>query len=219
MPFGFGKKNENDKGSVMRDNSIQPLVTDDYKEIEKIKEMLNPFENVIIVARQSRVLPGGSYFTPNVIYATTRRIILRDPYMLGIKENIVDIPYDVITSVKLEKGLFTSTIRLEAPALVGSKKLGMIKGIVKGENDIEGVINAIPKRKAKDLIQVMRSGIHHNKVEGYYKSDGVQLIPTGSDSLSIADELSKLLKLKEQGVLTADEFTSIKKGVLDQNSR
>jgi PH (Pleckstrin Homology) domain-containing protein len=38
---------------------------------------------------------------PNIIYATNKRIIIRDPYMLGIKENIVDIPYDVITSVKL----------------------------------------------------------------------------------------------------------------------
>lgn len=215
MPFGFGKKNENDKGSVISDGSVQPLVTDDYKDIEKIKQMLNPYENVITVARQSRILPGGSCITPNVVYATTRRIILRDPYMLGIKENIVDIPYDVITSVKLEKGLFTSAIRLEAPALVGSKKLGMIKGLVKGENDIEGVINAIPKRKAKDLIQVIRSGIH-NKVEGFYKSDGVQ---PKLGSLSIADELSKLVKLKEQGALTEDEFTSIKKGVLDQNIR
>jgi hypothetical protein len=59
--------------------------------------------------------------------------ILRDPYMWGIKENIIDIPYDVITSVKLEKRLFTSVIGFEAPALVGSRKLGMIKGMVKGE--------------------------------------------------------------------------------------
>jgi hypothetical protein len=42
--------------------------------------------------------------------------------MLGIKENVVDIPNDVITSVELERGLLSSTIRFEAPALVGSKK-------------------------------------------------------------------------------------------------
>jgi hypothetical protein len=34
--------------------------------------------------------------TPNTVYATDRRIIIRDPYMLGLKENIVDIPYDLI---------------------------------------------------------------------------------------------------------------------------
>jgi Bacterial PH domain len=102
MPFGFGK-NDNE-------SSIQPLDNDDLNEIKKIQEMLNPNEEVLVVARQ------------------------------GIKENIVDIPYDVITSVKLEKGLLSSTIRFEAPALVGSKRLGMIHGIVSGETDNEGVI-------------------------------------------------------------------------------
>jgi hypothetical protein len=67
------------------------------------------------VARQSRIKPGGSLHTPNVIYATDRRIFIRDPYMLGIKENVVDIPYDIITSVKLEKGLLSSTIRFKSP--------------------------------------------------------------------------------------------------------
>lgn len=131
MPFGLGKKNE--QASRITDNSLLPLNDDDHKDIEKIKEMLSPYENVLLVARQSRVLPGGSYVTPNIIYATTQRIILRDPYMWGMKENIIDIPYDVITSVKLEKRLFTSVIGFEAPALVGSRKLGMIKGMVKGE--------------------------------------------------------------------------------------
>ena len=93
--------------------------------------------------------------TPNIIYATNRLIIIRDPQMLGIKENVVDIPYDVITSVKLEKGLLSSTIKFEAPELVGSKRLGMIEGIVRGENDHEGVVEAIPKRKAEDVIQII----------------------------------------------------------------
>jgi len=104
MPLGFGKDNDKEQVAAATDDSIQPLDNDDHQQIEKIKEMLNPNEAVILVARQSRILPGGSYMTPNIIYATNRRIIMRDPYMLGIKENIVDIPYDVITSVKLEKG-------------------------------------------------------------------------------------------------------------------
>ncbi len=100
MPFGLGKND---------DASIQPLDNDDLNEIKKIQEMLNPNEDVLVVARQSRIRPGGSAVTPNIIYATNRRIIIRDPYMMGIKENIVDIPYDVITSVKLDKGLLSST--------------------------------------------------------------------------------------------------------------
>ena len=213
MPLGFGKKKDNDEEQVAAtDDSIQPLDNDDRQEIEKIKEMVNPNEEVIMVAQQSRILPGGSYITPNIIYATNRRIIMRDPYMLGIKENIVDIPYDVITSVKLEKGLLSSTIRFEAPALVGSKKLGMIHGIVSGETDNDGVIQAIPKRKAEDLVQVIRSGMH-----GYSNSRSAPLRqqPNNNTGSSLADELTKFAKLREQGILTSEEFERVKKDLLE----
>src|SRR3712207_4119346 len=124
--------------------------------------MLNPDEKVLLVARQSRVKPGGSHFTPNIIYATDRRIIVRDPYMLGIKENVVDIPYDIITSIKLEKGLLSSTIRFKAPGLMSSTKLGMIDSIIDGEdNDQGGIIEAIPKDKAQDLLEIIRSGMQY----------------------------------------------------------
>lgn len=215
MPFGFGKKDD-DKEQLAPpppNDSIQPLDNDDYREIERIKEMLNPNEEVIMVAQQSRILPGGSYITPNIIYATNRRIIMRDPYMLGIKENIVDIPYDVITSVKLEKGLLSSTIRFEAPALVGSKRLGMVHGIVDGETDNEGVIQAIPKRKAEDLVQVIRSGMY-----GYRSSEiqGTSNQQSNNNvASSVADELTKFAKLREQGMLTAEEFERIKKDLLE----
>ena len=64
---------------------------DELNEIEKIKNMLNPNEKVLLVARQSRFLPGGSALTPNVVIATDRRIIIRDPYDLGFRSEIVDI--------------------------------------------------------------------------------------------------------------------------------
>ncbi len=44
--------------------------------------------------------------------------------MLGL-ENIVDIPYDIITSVKLEKNILSSTIRFKTAGLVSSTRLGM----------------------------------------------------------------------------------------------
>ena len=127
MPFGFGNKRE--KEPLFNTHIID---ADDLDEISKITEMLNPDEKVLLVARQSRIKPGGSHFTPNIIYATDRRIIIRDPYMLGIKENVVDIPYDIITSIKLEKGLLSSTIRFKAPGLMSSTRLGMMDSIVDG---------------------------------------------------------------------------------------
>ena len=49
---------------------------DNLDEIGKISYMLNPNEEVFVIARQSRLKPGGSKFTPNVIFATDRRIII-----------------------------------------------------------------------------------------------------------------------------------------------
>lgn len=42
--------------------------------------MLNHDEEVLLVARQSKIKPGGSHFSPNTIYAKDRRLILRSVY-------------------------------------------------------------------------------------------------------------------------------------------
>jgi len=181
---------------------------DELSEIQKIGNMLNPNEKVLLVARQSRFLPGGSALTPNIVIATDRRIIIRDPYVLGLKSEIVDIPYDVITSVKLLKGVLTSTILFKAPALVNQSKLGLLDEDIEGEHDQGGVIQALPKGKAEDLLEIIRRGIRGNN-----RTDepSVQV-----GSLSIADELSKLSKLKDQGVITAKEFDEMKKQLISQ---
>jgi hypothetical protein len=73
MPFNFKKGEE----------QHPPFITDitdseDLDEINKIAHMLNPNEEVfVVVARQSRLKPGGSKFTPNIIFATDRRIIIK----------------------------------------------------------------------------------------------------------------------------------------------
>lgn len=180
---------------------------DELQEIQSVANMLNPGEKVLLVARQSRFLPGGSALTPNIVIATDRRIIIRNPYMLGLKSELVDIPYDVITSVKLQKGVLTSTILFRAPALVNPSKLGLLDENIGGEDDQDGVIEAVPKDKAEDLLEIIRRGI-----KGTNKTND----STGQvDSMSVADELAKLSKLKEQGILSDSEFQKMKKRLLE----
>ena len=119
MPFGFGKKWEEEQ------QHRSPFITnitnqEDIDEIKKISHMLNPNEEVFVVARQSRLKPGGSKFTPNIVFATDRRIIIKDPIMLGLRENVVDIPYDMTSSVRIDKGVFSSNIIFRAPRLISS---------------------------------------------------------------------------------------------------
>jgi hypothetical protein len=220
MPAGLGHNKE--------DSPIKKPLTDrdELDEIKKISEMLNPDEKVLLVARQSRIKPGGSHFTPNIIYATDRRIIVRDPYMLGIKENVVDIPYDIITSIKLEKGLLSSTIRFKAPGLTSSTKLGMIDSIVDGEDDQGGIIEAIPKDKAEDLLEIIRSGMQDDGVKSApskKQKASSELLESKENTLpsiqsvSIADEIRKLTKLKEEGILTEEEFKQMKQDLIRKN--
>jgi hypothetical protein len=179
---------------------------DELNEIEKIHNMLNPNEKVLLVARQSRFLPGGSAMTPNIVIATDRRIIIRDPYDLGLKSEIVDIPYDVITSVKLLKGVLTSTILFKAPALVNQSKLGLLNEDIEGEHDQGGVIRALEKAKAEDLLEIIRSGIRGSNRGN---ESTVQV-----ESMSIADEITKLSKLRDQGIITASEFDEMKQQLI-----
>ena len=40
--------------------------------------------------------------------------------MFGLREDIVDIPYDMISSVRIDKGVFSSNIIFKAPGLISS---------------------------------------------------------------------------------------------------
>jgi hypothetical protein len=220
MSFALGIGNKDDKGYS---HDIKKSIIDkgDLEEINKISEMLNPDEKVLLVARQSKIKPGGSYFTPNTIYATDRRLIIRDPYMLGLKANVVDIPYDIITSLKLEKGVLSSTIRFKAAGLMSSTKLGMMDSIIEGEDDQTGIIEAIPKDKAEDLLEIIRSGMNDGRKSAPSKKNISSKLfePRGhihssNLSISVASELEKLAKLKEEGILTEEEFNQMKQKLI-----
>ena len=222
MPLGFGKE---EKGFPPSNTHITD--SSDLEEISKVTEMLNPDEKVLLVAKQSRIKPGGSLHTPNIIYATDRRIIIRDPYMLGIKENVVDIPYDIVTSVKLEKGLLSSTIRFKSPGLMSSTKLGMMDSLIDGEDDQGGTIEAIPKDKAQDLLEIIRSGMQtsSNRKSAPSKNqkpnellESKEYTEPPNQSISISDEIRKLAKLKEEELITEEEFKQMKQDLIRKNN-
>ena len=217
MPWvGFGKKQESQSFATNLTDK------DDLKEIRKIRHMLNPNEEVFIVARQSRLKPGGSAFTPNVVFATDRRIIIKDPSMLGLRENVVEIPYDMISSVRLDKGVFSSNVIFKAPGLVNSTHRGKIDKMIEGYGNTssglaekDGIITAIPKKKAEELVEIIRNGIDRDReVYLHHERQHIQT-PFQQQSLrSIADELMKLANLKEKGVITEDEFQQMKQDLI-----
>ena len=221
-PQGFGRKDEEEQQQLPSNLTTHAAITDKdgLEEIGKISHMLNPNEEVLVVARQSRLKPGGSKFTPNVIFATDRRIIIRDPSMLGLREDIVDIPYDMITSVRIDKGVLSSNIIFKAPGLVNSSRRGKLDKLMLVDKDEikreqvgeeeDGIITAIPKDKAEELLEVIRNGMDRER-EGYSHQ---QEQPSQQTNDIYRDELTKLADLRERGILSEDEFQQMKQDLI-----
>jgi Bacterial PH domain/Short C-terminal domain len=215
MPqFGFGRKEQPQSFTTDITNK------EDLQEIKKIRHMLNPNEEVFVVARQSRLKPGGSAFTPNVIFGTDRRIIIKDPSMLGLRTNVVDIPYDMISSVRLDKGIFSSNVIFKAPGLINSSRRGTLYKMTEGYGDKsglaeeDGMIPAIPKKKAEELVEIIRNSIDKDREVYRHRQQQPQLQLQQQSSMSIADELMKLANLKEKGIISEDEFQQMKQDLI-----
>lgn len=200
MPFGLGgKKEEATFRTEITDN-------DELGEVKKIADRLDPDERVLLVARQSRVMPGGSIATPNTIFATDKRLLIRDPSALGLRQSVEDIGYDRITSARLEKGVFTSKVIIRAPGLstLEQKKFNLMA--FRGGSD-EGEIEAIPKDKAEKLVEIIKKGMDAAR--------SAARTPAQSSS-SIVDELAKLAKLKAEGIITEAEFQTMKSDLVSK---
>ena len=127
------------------------LDVDERKEIARILPYLEDGERVLVVARQSRLLPGATLvFTPNVVHCTARRTIIRNPMMLGLREHIEYYRHRDVKSVRLVRGRFTSSIMLTVPGM------GTAARSAYGEGD--GIISAIPHAKAGEIYRIIQGG-------------------------------------------------------------
>ncbi len=147
-------------------NSIKPKDRSNLNQIRSIQKVLKRGEKVIAVVLQPRTLPGGSYLKPNIIYATNERIIVVDPHLSEFDGTKVSIPYDLVTSIKLEEGPYsTLAIKFESAALINAVGLGMIHGILGGKNRYERIIDAIPRERAEDLMDVILYAMRNNNIK------------------------------------------------------
>ena len=208
MPFRFGKREEPEV-HFTTDN-----ITDkgELEEIRKIAKRLDQDEKVRLVAKQSRMRPGGSVLaTPNIVFATDKRIIIRNPTMLGMRENIEDIPYDKMTSVKLEKGIFSSTVLIRAPGLSEMSRVSKSSGLIAWGRGEDGQIDALSKDKGERLFTIIREGIGGAKKTVSAQSSTPIV---NQQQITIAGELTKLATLKQQGIISEIEFIQMKQDLL-----
>ena len=127
------------------------------KEIEKIQEYIDSGEDIIVISRQKRLVPGGSPVTPNTIFATTRKLIIRNPMMFGLRENIEYFHYSDIINIKLEKGIFSSTLVVTTPGMGTAARPP--KGSAPWGRSEDGMIDGIEHNDAKKIIELVRNNM------------------------------------------------------------
>lgn len=156
-------------------------------EINRIKTFLEAAEVIKAVARQSKFMPGGKLITPRTIFATNKRLIIRDPNALGLRADLDSIPYSQINNIKLEKGAFTSEIRIKSGQF---------------ENDDQGYIPAIPKKKAAKILAIINEHIR----EAQHFHDKTITIQEKKED----DPLTILKKRLAKGEITKAEYEDLK---------
>ncbi len=193
MPFGFGKK---DAGRRYSKGAERTEITDTKKldEIEKIADRLDDDEKVLLVTRQTKspLKSGGSMFTPSAIIVTDKKIIIRNPSALGMRQKLEYYSYDNIVDVKLERGMLSAALEINVPGSIDDAR-----------------VDAISKDEAEQILRIIQEGVKKCKSQ----TNSPQVV---QQEISIADELAKIAGLKEQGIISEEEFQTMKQKLLSK---
>jgi hypothetical protein len=179
------------------EGSTLSFITDikDKKELEEIQRIANRIvrdEKVLFVARQSRFKPGGAKGTPATFFVTSQRLIFRNPSMMGMREHFSSVNYDKISSLDIEKGIFSSTLKIRAEGFAGD-------------------VDAIDKEKAEKILLYIQEKMDEATTSAMHSQHDAH---RSNLQLSAADELTKIARLKEQGILSEAEFNQMKQEIL-----
>jgi Bacterial PH domain/Short C-terminal domain len=160
------------------------------KEIKELPNILWEDENL-------EMLVQGFYVKGNgILVATNKRLIFIDKGMLyGLR--VEDFPYDKISSIQYSTGMM----------------LGKITIFTSGN---KALIEQIDKGQVKHFAEYVRARISGTKEHASLQKDKPKETPEASNNTdeNIIVMLERLGKLKEQGILTEEEFSAKKKQLL-----
>jgi PH (Pleckstrin Homology) domain-containing protein len=105
-----------------------------------------------------------------------------------MREHFSSINYDKISSLDIEKGIFSSTLKIRAEGFAGD-------------------VDAIDKEKAEKILLYIQEKMDEATTSAMHSQLDIHTL---NPQLSAADELTKIARLKEQGILSEAEFNQIK---------
>ena len=202
-------------------STLMPIKDEgDLHRITEISGMLEVDEKVLLVIAQSKIRLVGLPFSSNIIYATDRRIILRDISLHGLKENNIGIPYTIITDIAHKEGFISSRVKLKVNRMQGVNGLTAIGQYGVTGNDLEWIIEHLPNGKAVRLVKIVRAMISKwellSEDQQRITDPNEHIVASFSTVDSPADELFKIAKLKSEGVLTEQEFIMLKQNIIER---
>jgi len=124
----------------------------DQDEVKLVNDILWKGEQVKGTFKQRMIGPGGSVTVPTSVIVTDNRLIIVNRATLGFRKDYEVIPYTKITSVRLEKGIISSTVFIRVEGY--DRDTGLLKN-GKEEGEIDGLHNT----DAKDLADFVNAKI------------------------------------------------------------
>jgi hypothetical protein len=159
------------------------------KEIKELPNILWADESVENIIQ-------GTYNNGNgILVATNNRLVFVDKGILfGLK--VEDFPYDKISSIQYETGII----------------MGQLTIFTSGN---KAIIDNVVKAKVRVFGDAVRAKISAPKAAPTSQPViNVHSIPAPQENVNVAEQLERLAKLKEQGILTEEEFAGQKKKLL-----
>ncbi|MDE1868901.1 MAG: PH domain-containing protein [Candidatus Micrarchaeota archaeon] len=117
-------------------------------EVNIVRGMLWPGETVELTVKQRRLRPGGAWITPTTWVVTNKRIIFIERDRWGVRKNFELIPFDKVTGVRLDHGIFSSAIYVRVAGM--STERGKYR-----RNREEGEIHGLRYRDAVLLADLL----------------------------------------------------------------
>lgn len=136
-----------------------------------------------------KIVQGMYNNASGLLVATNKRLIFIDKGLFSLK--VEDFPYDKITSIQYSTGLLMGAIEIYAS---GNK--AEIKGVSKDQ--------------VKPFAEYVRARITAPRSHASYEA------ATKAATDDVITQIEKLAKLKEQGIITEDEFVTKKQNLLSK---
>ena len=152
----------------------------DRRAVKDIRNELLPDERVEMTTKQRRFSPGGAILTPSTLIATNRRLIVLYRTEFGFKKVYEIIPYNKLTTVRLESGLFSSTIHLHV--------LGVADHTQRDDGRIEEEFSGLKHKEAEAMVTFINKKLSRDSHEDlgsvedyvYCPKCGARVAPTST---------------------------------------